>query len=616
MQPSDAPASFAARAPRWLRSQASAIILVIALAVFGLPLFAGLDRWDLENDEALYSYAVDRILETGEWLTPRILRGEAPFLEKPPLKMWIVAAGIAAGLPHDEFGLRFFDPAFTVAAFAYVFLIGRRLAGPICGAVALLVLHTNWPLIFEHGVRTNNMEAALLLTCCGGVYHFCRWVEASTMRERRTHASVVALLVAFGFLVKFVAALLLPVVLAAAVGWRPDARAHLRDRWRDWVGPAIAAVGLCAPWFIYEVWRYGPMVWETMLGSHVIQRFTATLVPSHLQPWHYYFSRTFATDPGSAFPLAVSVSGLLLLGWRAWRGRPWVARLVLVWWMLPYALLSAGTSKLFHYAYPYFPPVALAVGMLAAWWIDVARGWIARMPVAPQSASPARERRWTRAVLAIAIAVAALGAWSLVVGPVVISAFGVTILRSAGFLRPAAAAALLLWLARERRAAAWVLATAVLLAITPTAEYIPIRQHMMSARHPLRAIRTCVAADEALRRGTYIPDPDVIRHPHYYYFRTLGPWLEGPGDRTDQLLPRLFMQERQSLVLMAAGDRFVPPAIARPAPLVGVATIPDAVVWLPGPYARCAAAAVKAGGTVVAFDPPPAPAADASSAAR
>ena len=125
-----------------------------------------------------------------------------------------------------------------------------------------------------------------------------------------------------------------------------------------------------------------------------------------------------------------------------------------------------------------------------------------------------------------------------------------------------------------------------------------------------------MAADEALRRGTYIPDPDVIRHPHYYYFRTLGPWLEGPGDRTDQLLPRLFMQERQSLVLMAAGDRFVPPAIARPAPLVGVATIPDAVVWLPGPYARCAAAAVKAGGTVVAFDPPPAPAADASSAAR
>ena len=35
------------------------------------------------------------------------------FLEKPPLKFWIVAAPIRAGLlPHDEFGLRFWDAVF------------------------------------------------------------------------------------------------------------------------------------------------------------------------------------------------------------------------------------------------------------------------------------------------------------------------------------------------------------------------------------------------------------------------------------------------------------------------------------------------------------------------
>ena len=54
--------------------------------------------WDIRNDEAIYDYAVDRILETGEWLTPRSSTLDGPFLEKPPLKFWIVAGAIKSGL--------------------------------------------------------------------------------------------------------------------------------------------------------------------------------------------------------------------------------------------------------------------------------------------------------------------------------------------------------------------------------------------------------------------------------------------------------------------------------------------------------------------------------------
>ena len=76
--------------------------LGLVLILFCLPLFVRLGQTDLENDEAIYSFAVDRILETGEWLTPKASPSEdAAFLEKPPLKMWIVAAGIRSGLlPH------------------------------------------------------------------------------------------------------------------------------------------------------------------------------------------------------------------------------------------------------------------------------------------------------------------------------------------------------------------------------------------------------------------------------------------------------------------------------------------------------------------------------------
>ncbi len=45
--------------------------LALVLVLFCLPLFIGLGRLDLETDEAIYSFAVDRILEVGDWLAAR-----------------------------------------------------------------------------------------------------------------------------------------------------------------------------------------------------------------------------------------------------------------------------------------------------------------------------------------------------------------------------------------------------------------------------------------------------------------------------------------------------------------------------------------------------------------
>ena len=102
------------------RRAATALGLVVVASFFGLQLFRGLALQDLSNDEAIYSYAVDSILESGGWLAPESSPQTAqagdpagrtePFLEKPPLKFWIVALPITLGfLPLDEFGLRFWD---------------------------------------------------------------------------------------------------------------------------------------------------------------------------------------------------------------------------------------------------------------------------------------------------------------------------------------------------------------------------------------------------------------------------------------------------------------------------------------------------------------------------
>src|SRR5262245_25872087 len=148
------------------------LALIAVVLLFVLPLMRGLREPDLDGDEAIYSYAVQRVLDTGDWLTPRSIPSDEPFLEKPPLKIWIVAGGIASGLlPRDERGLRFFDALFGGIAFLYVFAIARALGGTASAVVSVLVLFTMAPLVFNHGLRSNDMEASVFLCYCGGIFH-------------------------------------------------------------------------------------------------------------------------------------------------------------------------------------------------------------------------------------------------------------------------------------------------------------------------------------------------------------------------------------------------------------------------------------------------------------
>ena len=102
--------------------------LAFIIPLFCVPLFIGLDRTDLDNDEAIYSFAVETMVKDGDWLTPKSIPSETrPFLEKPPLKFWITYVPMRLGLlPDDEFGLRFMDAAMSALAFLYVFGIGRK----------------------------------------------------------------------------------------------------------------------------------------------------------------------------------------------------------------------------------------------------------------------------------------------------------------------------------------------------------------------------------------------------------------------------------------------------------------------------------------------------------
>ena len=574
--------------------------LLLVLVACCLPLFVGLGSADLGNDEAIYSYAAESILITGDWLSPRSSPNlHIIFLEKPPLKFWIVAAPIRLGLlPLDEFGLRFWDAVFGTAAFVYVFLLGRRMAGPLCGAFAVLTLFVHRTLIFEHGLRSNNMEAALLLAYCGGVYHFLRWWQAEANQARRLQIALFTGFFFLAFMTKFVAAVFLPLLCGLVALLHPDGRTALRRDWRKWVVAALVFVGLAAPWFVYHAVQHFEDLWATMFRDHVVTRFTAYVDPAHLQPWHYYFSQMIV-EFGRSFAMWWVVAGLCVVLVDAVRTRKAELLAVLIWAFVPPVLISLGSSKVYHYLYPFLPPFALAAGY-AAWslfrLLDRGARWlVALMGVRqrPPLSTAVRSAGWV--ILGLALAVTAA---TLVVGPFRVELADGIVFRNHAIGRPLIIAAIGLVLAGGTLS--WLgpaLAVVVIGAWLPTPllAYTDIVQQLTVSKRPLATLAECIRSVHRGQqrrgedvRGVYAPvSHEAFLHPYFYYLRG-NAWHSEVND--DVLAEALFVPGKERAV--AIDPSRYRAFLARHSQHTEPAAVPldSIVVALPGPFERCAAA--------------------------
>ena len=583
--------------------------LAVVVLLFCLPLFFGLRNRDLENDEAIYSFAVDRILEDGEWLQPKSSPSETVvFLEKPPLKFWIVAAPIRLGLlPDDEFGMRFWDALFGAAAFLYVFGIGSILAGPVCGLAAVLILFVHPPLLLEHGIRGNNMEAALLLSYCGGVYHFLRWSAEGAPRAGR-HAAAAGVYFVLGFLTKFVAVIFLPAVLLLPALMFRRTRQKLLREWRVWARVAGLAAALIAPWFMYAQFAFGNELWRVMLAEHVYARFTSGLNPTHIQPWHYYFSTIWAWLVEARAEWLVA-AGALVLTVQAARRRWFEAAVVIAWALLTLVPISLGSSKLYHYAYPFLPPVALAGGYLAGLVALLAPAQVRKIGIFVEDAlarrpgfAAAADHRVVRATgAALIAATAVLAIATLFLGTVRLYANGQTLLRNSGVWRPLLVMALAAVMTRSSARIATFLTAFGVAMLLPTAAYKDMWERLGVTRHPIRDTSACVqrvqreaGATRPLRAGIGA-DSGSIMHPIFLYFRRVRPLtvveplsddaISRAVNEPDQAWPML-VQDRRYQQYLESSVRLHPAAPTPP-----VATFFDWVVVLPGPYRACSSEA-------------------------
>jgi hypothetical protein len=343
--------------------------------------------------------------------------------------------------------------------------------------------------------------------------------------------------------------------------------------------------------------KEGMGVWRVMVGEHVYQRFTSSLDTSHLQPWNFYFTTVFG-ELGRAGTLWLVIAGGVLLIVQTVRERRLEQWLVILWFVLPMSLMSIGTSKIHHYAYPFLPPLALAAGYGPAWLLSAGRTYVDWIMNAVQSRIAVFESRgpWFRylltglAVLAVVLSVVtfALGSVNLKIG-----AF--QIFRNSHVVRPLVVAVILATLVGRGVVAARLLwPLAILLAIMPMDNYESMWRRTRLELHPLRSTRDCLLGIRSAELAAGRPAPGVYAigehrwflHPHFYYLHPVGGW-----ERSETFDPKaaeraLFEPGQQRPVILDEETYRLIKA-NHPEMLFPRRTFGRVVLLTPGPYAAC-----------------------------
>ena len=330
------------------------IVLLALLAWFGLAIFGHLDDPQLEiYDEARRAVSALEMVEgkAPSWLTPSYYGQPDHWGTKPPLLVWCQAFWTAV-LGPGELAVRLPSALATVLLCGLLIWWGRRDWGsPLSGALAATAVLCNWAYMGNHGARTGDFDALLVLFLTAQVVFFYRFATDGRWRDLVLASGAVLLAgltkgVAGGFLLPGVGLWFL---------LDPAARRRLPEP-RLYLLPALAIGGVVAYYLARE--RVDPgylqLVYENELGGRY-----ADTNENHRGPFWFYL-RSLAFDPGwrHLLPLLLPALAYLLRQPAYRRG----TLLLTVTAALFLAVISSAATKLYWYQSPVLPPLAMLIG--------------------------------------------------------------------------------------------------------------------------------------------------------------------------------------------------------------------------------------------------------------
>ena len=297
----------------------------------------------ISSDEGRYASLSLSMLQSGDWITPRL--NGLLYFEKPPLQYWMGAIAMRS-FGVNEFAARLWPGLAGLATVALLGHTARRLWGASAGWRALCIgASTTWIAVNSHFLSLDaGLCAALTLVLSGLlIAEHSRKVSPQSAR-RWILAAWVGL--ALAVLSKGPIGVVTPaVVLMLQSAWRRDFSVWSRLQWV----PGLLIFGVIAvPWFVMISAKNPGFASFFFVHEH-IDRF---LTPVHRREGSWWYFLPF-----------------VLVGFLPWTGAlPWLVRstkgdfatsLLVIWCVFILLFFSASSSKLPSYILPMFPALVL-----------------------------------------------------------------------------------------------------------------------------------------------------------------------------------------------------------------------------------------------------------------
>ena len=355
------------------------LLLGIAALIYVPALFAPPHLMD--DVDAVQAQIARNMLESGDWVTARL--DGVPYLEKAPLKYWMIVCSYAVFGVHD-WAARLPIVLSVLALVALLYWMGCWAFGEVPGFYAALILATSIGTFLFTRILIPDITLTLTITLA--VFAMLRALDEGEPRPR-LWAALMALSMGAGLLLKGLIGIVFP--CAAAFLWLFwSGRLLDRSTWqrlRPFSGAWIVLL-VAAPWHILATLRNPPYF-----------DFSMTAGPGQYRGffWFYFFNehilrflnrrwpRDYNTVPRHLFwlfhliwffPWSAWLPGAARLRLETDPRRAATMRMLLCWAGFVLLFFTFSTTQE-YYSMPAYPAFALLLGLILAG----AQGWVARL---------------------------------------------------------------------------------------------------------------------------------------------------------------------------------------------------------------------------------------------
>ncbi|MDO9371295.1 MAG: glycosyltransferase family 39 protein [Gammaproteobacteria bacterium] len=331
------------------KSYALGGLLFIALLVW----FSNLEyRHLVKTDEGRYAEISREMVQSGDWLTPRL--NGLKYFEKPPLQYWMTATAYTVFGEH-QWTSRLWAALTGLGAILLVFFTGRRLFGADAGLYGALALGSGLAYVLVSHINTLDMGLTFFMTLglCGllQAQH-----PAATARGSRVWMHIAWAALAGAVLSKGLIGVVLPGAVVVAYkllnrDWSLLKRLHL-------ISGSVLLLLITAPWFI-AVSLANPEFFQFFFIHEHFARFLTTVHRRDEPVWYFVPLLLFGT-----LPWTIPMLDALVRAWKHGAARDSFSplRFLTVWSVFIFLFFSASHSKLPSYIAPILPALALLTG--------------------------------------------------------------------------------------------------------------------------------------------------------------------------------------------------------------------------------------------------------------